>query len=494
MKNKYLKSFLALLTGNGFSQLINLIFIILLVRIMSVEYYAVYRQGNLLIMTFAPILTLGLSMSISYFVPKCETRDEKKTYVFQTAAILLIMGIIWFVLVMSLSGFISETYNNPLLKKYLWVFGITGLSTNLFSFYPFFMCAEGMNRRLAKIVIFFALIKCATIPVYYISGYNINVFFGAFVATELLKSIFISFDTMRYYKGTKPKFTKKTFFTQIKFGIPIALTNMVTAYNKNIDKNFVSVSNTPDLYATYSNGAFEVPLISAIRQSMTGAFLPLFSKEYDVNKQESLDNIANVFKKAATYSAVVILPLMFSLILYSKGAMLFMFSEKYISATPIFIIYLLLLPTQITDFGTPLVVAGKQKYTVMFRVVGAVLNTILCTVLSIIFKDYRLIALAPVLTEYFVVIATLIKTSRIFKQKKLFAFLPGAGLMKIALVCIGVCAVFYFAGGYISIAEPYRSMILGPLCFTACVVPCMMMFDYTRNMLVNIIKKLLRRN
>ena len=79
---------------------------------MSKTEYGAFRQVWLVFHTIIPILTLGLPLSINYFIPQMKARDQKALHL-QTFLILTLTGFIVSLLFFFCAPLFSLWFNNP---------------------------------------------------------------------------------------------------------------------------------------------------------------------------------------------------------------------------------------------------------------------------------------------------------------------------------------------------------------------------------------------
>lgn len=461
--SSFVRSTFALIIGNGLSQVVNLLFVMVMAQVFAKDDLTIFRLGNLLIVTYAPIFVFGLPMTISYFAPQTEHRGEKKAIVWQTIGVLCFLGTLGMLLLIFFRTPLAALYKTPELAKYLPYFGINFLSEVVFSYFPFYMAAENKNKKLAISVSLISVVRILVLLFCYKTHASLETFMLLYTATMLLRLAYVLLEPLPHFKGVRAHFHNGAIKRQLAFAIPITLTNIFMALNKNLDKNLVGIFFTSQ-FVVYSYGAFEVPLVSVLRSSIMGAALPFFSAKYKENDQGVKDELARTFGRSVVLSSSVILPLMVCFLFFAKGLVLLMFSQKFIESAPIFAIYMLLLPTQVANFGMLLTVANKQRYIVYYILLAILTNITVFVVISQT-AGFSLVALAPVVSEFLFALLITKKSQQIFGQKHFTTLIPLMRMLEILAISAVIVGGSYLLSRQIPFDEKWRTVIFAPVGF-----------------------------
>jgi len=460
----------ALLVGNGLSQVINTLFILILVRIFTQEQYAIYRLGNQMIVTLSPFFVFGLPMTISMFIPKYKDKETRMRFVFQTIFLLFGLGLIGGILIQSNHALVYRIFGNEKLLDYLWVFALSFFTEVVFSYFPFYMTSENKNRKLAISVTALSLVKVSSILFAILMGNDFQIFMYAFAVSCIIRLIYVIVEPLHYYRaGIIKKFKRVDTVPQLKQSIPIGMTNVVAAFGRNLGSNLVAIRYDTIKYAIYVTGAFEVPLIGILRTSITGAVLPNFSQMFSDSNLDAQDEIIKSFRKTVALSSIIVMPLMIGLITYSYGAIALLF-PGFQESNVIFKIFMLLLPTQIANFSTLLLVANRQKKVLFYCMMGIVINIsafyILANTLGFFF-----VAFSTVLSEYMQLVLILYDVKKSYHQKSIFSVLPMGLLLRVI-----ISNTLISTGIFMSMRQtmnpnlPLHAVFLGAITFSICVI------------------------
>ncbi|AVQ44379.1 flippase [Clostridium botulinum] len=456
---KLLKKVLILMFGSGLSKIIDMIYMMILVRLLSIKNYATYQQVNLVINTLMPFLILGIPISLSYFIPKLSSKEESKTLVIQTHIMMTIIALIGAFGIVIFSNSISMKFSNSDLNYYLKLQSLYLFLEVSMSYYPNYYLATDRSKKLASITFIFSTIKFVSffICVDLLNNKNLTYIFICIILTSLVKYIYIFIEVYSYYRDVKFKSDFLLFKKQFLYSIPIGFSTIIGMLSITLDKNMISYFFTPEQYAIFSNGAFEIPLIGIITGSVTSVVIPEFSKLYNGHKENNY-KILDVWNKSIIACSAILIPVGFGLFLYSKGFIMFLFSEKYLESTIIFRIYLLILPLRSINFGSLLMTSGYQNKILYNTTIGLIMNFIL----NIIFiKIYGVTgaAIATVISTYILACLQSHQIKKVFKVSYKDIF-PWKKISYIFMICISNLWIYLFSHMY-PIGEVVKFLVFG---------------------------------
>jgi len=281
---------------------------------------------------------------------------------------------------------------------------------------------------------------------------------------DIIKYIFIVIEILNYYRDFKFKTTSFKLLEEIKYSIPVGLSNIIGTVFKLLDQNMVSLWFSPIEYSIFVNGAFEIPFINVITGSITSVFLPTFTKMYENDEK---DKILYIWKQSMVYTSILLIPIMVYLVCFPETFIVFLFSEKYIESSDVFRIYQLVLPIRAVNFGTLFLVSGNQKLVLKSNII----NITLGIVLNIIFiknYGYKGASTATVIGIYVLTLIYLYYIKRIYNvpYSKIFF---GDKLLKILLVSIICILPICFLNKNI-LNNIYMYILISIIYFLVCVL------------------------
>lgn len=350
---------------------------IVLVRLLTKEDLATYRQTMLAYYFAAPFLTLALPSALYFFLPR--KPGSERTVLVSNLIPLAAMGILFSVILLSGGArLLAWRFHNPGLEHTL----------RLLALYPVFAlpmaaleaCLVARNHIgsltffnvLSRILLTVGLIVvcvCTRRP-------------EALVLTQVVVAGILVVPALslmwRACAAGDAKPDQDLMWEMAKYSVPLGLASMLGTMTLQLSSVIVSSMCDPADFAVYSVGAFELPLIGIITGSITTVILADMSRLcHEGRKDEAL----RLFKIGAQRSAAILLPAMVFFLIVAEPFILALYSDKYLLSVLPFRLYLLMLPIRIVTYGSALMALGMTR-TVLFRsIVDLVLNTILCAIM-----------------------------------------------------------------------------------------------------------------
>ena len=161
---------------------------------------------------------------------------------------------------------------------------------------------------------------------------------------------------------------------QLAYGIPVGLIAMIYVININIDKYMVGLFFSSSVFAVYYLGSLWAPIFGWITQSASQVITPRMSKAH---KEGNLSEIKELYRSSISKLALFFIPSTIFLIFMAEPLIVTLFTETYIDSVPIFMIYLILLPTYSLNLSWILMASGQTKFLLKLALSMSIINIIL---------------------------------------------------------------------------------------------------------------------
>lgn len=371
---------LALSLGRILTTFVALVSGMVMARILTQTELATYRQTLLAYQVAVPLLSLGLSQGIYYFMP-AETK-RVRGLVIDALIMMFVMGLLYAVFI-ALGGnhVLARRFSNPAIVNtlaYLVPVPLVMLPAGLLS--SVMVVRDQVNKLtvynvLTNLVLALGIIGAC---LYWKNPESM-------ILARVGISIIIGLLGIKLMLSAVPKDDAHPSFgnmrKMVRFSIPLVLASSLGAISLQLDKIIVSSMCSPEAFAVYSNGAMEIPLVSIITGSIASIILPdlrRFSAAGDYQSAVAL------FRQAAEKSAVILIPVMIFLMISAKPFILTLFSSKYEGSVLPFRLYLLILPMRLVSFGSFMMALGQSRQILYRSFTGLIVNA----ALSILFVHY----------------------------------------------------------------------------------------------------------
>lgn len=336
----------------------NLALIAVASHLLSKQDYAALRQVFLPYDIAGPIVALGIPSAVHYYLPRYRSRASA---VFDLTLITAIPHILFS---LALWQFGSETLinltANPALSAVVALLPIYVTSQGLSQTFTSILSCDGKTRVIAigSCASIAILVAGAVLPLMGIN--SLEVFALARVASvgclALLLGLAVHAQS-RPFQGVVSGVCQRT-RTMLSVSVPLGIASALGALSLAMDKAVVASLGQPEDYATYINGAMELPIIGVVSGSFASVVMGGMARSVAAG---DLGAAARMFRDTATEGAKVLVPIMVFSMMFSADIMTTLFSSRYADSAIPFTLYLLLIPLRIVVFGTALVALGQSR-------------------------------------------------------------------------------------------------------------------------------------
>lgn len=370
------KKVLALSIGQLLNTIISIFIMMISARLLSMQELATYRQSLLIFQVATPFIGLGMNSALLYFLP---VENERRKSILLEALLVCTLsgGLIALALYLVGGDLIANTFGNSDLSKillliaFLMLFSAPNIVINSFLVVLNKVNALSIYQVATNLIVGIGVITaCAYFrdPYWMVATRVALLILGAFIALKIMFSCVTSLPS-------KPSL--KSSADLISYGLPLSMSMCVGMLTLQLDKIIVSAKTSPELFAIYSNGAMEIPLIGIITSSICLVMIVPFRKAFS---DHNLNSCIEIYHKVSEKISFILLPVMTYFSLVATPFIIVMYSEKYIESALPFLLYLLIIPSRTLLQGA-MAAVGKGKILLRNSVISLVLNGFLTFVL-----------------------------------------------------------------------------------------------------------------
>jgi O-antigen/teichoic acid export membrane protein len=361
---------LIILLSQGINQASTLLLGILLVRLVSQEIFGTYRQVYLVYGFIGGLMTLRLSNSLYYFLPKYGKNGRRVILgqtILQTAIIAGMISITMWIC----STPVSILFDNSQLKQLIRVFSPYPLAAEVLNLVPAYMISlerplrGGIYAAAASI-----LRMCIAVSIFALGGEIIQVILVTVVIVGLIAMIGCV-DMIRLSPQGSWKFTKSSVVEQFSYTWPLWLTATVGIISLQFGKLVISASFTPDVYAIYSVGAIELPIVGLVTGSLATAIMPNLVIAVD---KGTIQQALSIWKEAVRKGSFFVLPCFVFFLVFGQDFIILLYGKNYSMAAWPFLILLFILPLRVAVYGPLLRAIGDTRSISMAAIYAMVVN------------------------------------------------------------------------------------------------------------------------
>lgn len=321
---------------------------ILLVRLLDIVDYGRYRQFMALAMLITSLGGFALSANLTYMLARSPERAA--TDVTKTVLLMFCLATVSALIVAALHPWIVP--------------GEIGASWWLLSLYVFMflnlevVVAYWLARRRSLEVMQYTLAitvwRLATLLGAARYFGDVELIFVTMVCAEAVKNLAI-YVWLRVRRLLVYRWEREAMREHLRLVTPLALGSMLNKANE-FGRVVVGSVMGPVPLAIYTTAAYQVPLVSIVQTSLSDVIFPDLVKRAQRNPSEGL----LLWKRAQMMVAAVILPAWMLLTWFAEPLIRLAFTDAYVSATPYFQVFLLLMVRHCFPFSTLLRSVGDN--------------------------------------------------------------------------------------------------------------------------------------
>lgn len=355
-------------------------------RRFSQQDFGTWRQLMLLVTLGTTLISLGMPEGYRYFI----SYDPENTFRHAISLIVTTLAIALFlqiVLVLGGMNLIAKGFNNQALNYFLYSLPVIFVIVTLSRAIRYLMINNKHTRQLYRysiycILIAFMLIGC-TWPLYdkltpqhfwwWMSGLVTMIYlvlFLPYIFIFLKQKVTVSWKEARKIRP------------YLQIGFPVYIATFVGVIILNLDKGIVSAFTDPVIFAIYSIGAIELPVVGMIGASIMQKIFPELVSLYS---KGDAAGAKSMWMRTTLKSTRITVPIVLVMMMISKPLIEILFTQKYIDAVPVFQTYLLVGLWRNTQYGALIIASGKTKWTFYYSVAGLVFNVIVSILLFYLF-------------------------------------------------------------------------------------------------------------
>jgi len=364
----------------GLTQATQLIIGIVLVRLISKEMLGSYRQVMLVYSLMVGIFTIQIESSLYYFLPKYgpeKRRDLVTQTLFVTGIISLFIGLAMFFS----AGLFAKHFNNPEIAPLIRIFACFPIFERIVCLHPAFLISLDKALFSGLYSMLSTVLMILTVVMIFAFGYGIAEALWSKILIEAIFA-FIGIRMMIYFSPLGQwRINKSLLLEQLNYCWPLMATTTFGIVNLTLDGVLISAYFSREVYAVYSVGALELPLIALFTSSLSSAIMP--NMVVEANKGRLLNSL-NLWHKASRKSSLLIFPTFVFFLVCGHDFIVLMYTQAYSKATWPFLIYLVMLPIRVAIYGA------------IFRAIGYTkpifISAMLCFITNLIVSVFLLVA------------------------------------------------------------------------------------------------------
>ena len=427
----------------------------ILSRYFSKGDYGTYKQVMYVYNTLLIVFTLGLPKAYSYFIPR-ESLPESKDVIRKISRLFAILGLFLSLLLFCGASAIADLLHNPDLELAIKWFSPTPLLL-----LPV-MGIEGIlaSYKKAKHIALFTLcmrvftLLFTILPVITFNGTYIHSIIGFDIAS-LLTCIFSYYLKYLPTRGIELQRATVSYKEIFAFSLPLLSASLWIMLFQSTNQFFISRYYGNEVFAEFSNGFMEFPIIPMVVNSVATILAPLFAGMAVKNKM----SIGDIWNSALNKTIKIIYPVTIYCILFSNIVMTCFYGKMYSTSGIFFSIKNIEGFFSVIPFYPILMALGKTKeYSRVHMVIAFLLLPLEFFIVKLGLPVYT-IGLAYVLCSLGKVILQFAVVGRSVEMPA-SVLIPYKAMIKVALVSVFASIIPLVLSRYISELNEWLLLII----------------------------------
>ena len=427
----------------------------ILSRYFSKGDYGTYKQVMYVYNTLLIVFTLGLPKAYSYFIPRVSL-PESKDVIRKISRLFAILGLFLSLLLFCGASAIADLLHNPDLELAIKWFSPTPLLL-----LPV-MGIEGIlaSYKKAKHIALFTLcmrvftLLFTILPVITFNGTYIHSIIGFNIAS-LLTCIFSYYLKYLPTRGIELQRATVSYKEIFAFSLPLLSASLWIMLFQSTNQFFISRYYGNEVFAEFSNGFMEFPIIPMVVNSVATILAPLFAGMAVKNKM----SIGDIWNSALNKTIKIIYPVTIYCILFSNIVMTCFYGKMYSTSGIFFSIKNIEGFFSVIPFYPILMALGKTKeYSRVHMVIAFLLLPLEFFIVKLGLPVYT-IGLAYVLCSLGKVILQFAVVGRSVEMPA-SVLIPYKAMIKVALVSVFASIIPLVLSRYISELNEWLLLII----------------------------------
>lgn len=348
---------------------------LVLSRRLSLVEFGNYKQLFLLLTSAANLLPLGMQMSAFYFLPRSQSTEEKGRVVFSILLYYVVVtGIAGACFVVSPS-LVTTLFHSEALGQIGRLIGVTIMFYVTSLLFEAVAVANGEPQIGAAVIIGSNLLRTTVILLAAVLWGDVRaIAWGTLSFSVVQTAVLLAFMESRF-RGFWHRFDWQHIRGQLSYAIPLGAAGFIWSLQLDLHNYFVSHRFGPKVFAIYSQGIFQLPLIGILADSVASVLIPRVSALQQ--QQGGGKQIVDLTVKVMRSLAGAYFPMYVFLTVMAKEVILLLFTAKFLASLPIFRVNLLFLPLSIVMVD-PIMRAYKEQrfWMLKLNIVTLVLLTV----------------------------------------------------------------------------------------------------------------------
>ena len=332
---------------------------LLLARRLSTEEFGNYKLLFQILGSANNLLPMGVQMSAFYFLPRSQTYQEKARVVYYILLFYLLTTGLCGGALMVMPSLLQSVFGSGALAASGRLVGLTVILW-VYSFLLEAISVANQDSQLAaRYIVVANLMRTILLLIAAVVWGNIQ---AIVLATAAYSALLVGIMFHYFHKNFGrfwSYFEWNSLRHQLSYAIPMGVTGFLWVLQMDVHNYFVSRQFGPTMFAVYSVGCFQLPLIGILSDSVSSVLIPRVSA---LQHQGGQEEIKVLTAKVMRTLAAVFFPVYAFLSVMAAEFITLLYTSRYAQSVPVFRINLLFLPLTVIVIDPIMRAYAEQRY------------------------------------------------------------------------------------------------------------------------------------
>jgi O-antigen/teichoic acid export membrane protein len=312
---------------------------LLLVRRLDREQYGLYKQAFLVVTTAMIVLPLGVPMSAFYFLPREPT--HRRETVLNIVLFHVVVGALACGALVLYPSILTAIFGSTQLEPYAAWIGVAILFWISGAFLDMIPVANDEVRLAAVFIIGIQASRALIFVGAVLLFGTLRSLLAAAILHGVIQTMVLGFYLESRFAGFWRALDWRMLRDQLSYALPLGAAGVLMAAQTDLHNYFVSNHFGPVLFAIYSIGTLQLPLMGLLQEATNSV---LITRVSCLQKRGEHREIVSLLARAARKLALVYFPVYIFLMVAGREFIRVLFTSRFADSWPIFAVNLTLLP------------------------------------------------------------------------------------------------------------------------------------------------------
>lgn len=327
-------------------------------RVLDPNGFGIYAQFNLLLFFFVSFLGFGFSAELFYFFPNESDRQKKNIIIYCFIALIVLGGFAAIIMYFTpLYYFLVSEVGFGIANILIFVVMLSLPSNIMNALYV--VRDDNLSALLYQPIFSASKLILLICGIYFFSDY-IYMYY-AFLLLTIIQFLFVLMYVCVAIRkiGGRVDFDPYLINRQINYMIPLGLGNSLKVVLDQMDRLIILWSVSASSFAVYTVAIFGVPGLQQIYLTFSQVYLKNIVLAI---KNNDASNAVLIYRNMLSIVMSYTIPVLVFASIYSRDIIIFMFTDKYLEASNLYSLYLLIIFFSAFGSGIFLKAMDKNKY------------------------------------------------------------------------------------------------------------------------------------